>query len=139
MRRFLPAFLLLALACSDGGPEFLGGDGELFFSGALVAEELLKSHEFDLTSSGTVQVQLEAVSAVTGDTGEALEIERITVGLGRPNLESCIATRSTSLAPGESFIVFLSPATFCVSVSRPLLISVDALIEYTVSVSPALS
>lgn len=139
MRPLALALLVFVLACSDDGPEFVGGDPDLFFSGTIIAEDNTESHGFDLTSSGTIQVQLEALSAVAGETGEPLEIASITVGLGRPNVDTCIASRSTSLAPGESFIVFLSPASFCVSVTRPLLVPVDAQIEYTVSVSPALS
>ncbi len=139
MRRLALFSLLFVLACDDGGPEFLGGDTRLIFPGSLTAEESEQDHDFDLTSSGTIEVLLEEISAVAADTGEPIDNPELRVAIGRPREGVCAPTRVALLGASESFIVFLTPAAFCLRVERSVILPTDSMIEYQISVTPALS
>lgn len=134
----LISLVWLTAACSQSdGPEFAAGE-TLQFNGILTTETLSR-HDFGLTNSGTVDIELQRVSLADPETREPFESPGATVAIGRPADAGCQVTLSKFLLEGESYAVRLETTTYCLVVSRGLGVPADTILTYSVVIAPAFS
>jgi hypothetical protein len=138
MRNRIPAlFFLLVLAGLSGcdGSSTDPIETPLIFEGE-VAFQGTEFHTFTVINSGLLRIELPRLREKVVEGMEPLGLDlTIGLGLGRPVEDECATRYSVRAREGDTLLLSLSGAEFCVSIFDPGTLLADQVAEYTISVS----
>ena len=127
------ALLTLVAGCSSSTSpimDTISFEGVLGRSGRLV-------HPLVLTDSGTIVLQFTLIEEIPVEGFEPLAFQwRLGLGIGRPAGDECATTFSVSLPVGETLVLGLNDAEYCVAVFEPTFLPEERLLQYTMTASP---
>lgn len=127
------AVLTLVAGCSSSTSPIMD---TISFEGVLSRGERLV-HPLVLTDAGTIVFQFTLIEEVPVEDFEPLDFPwRLGLGIGRPSGDECATTFSASLSVGETLVLGLNDAEYCVAVFEPSFLPEERLLQYTMTASP---
>ncbi len=122
---------LLLTSCSDSptGPDA----GPLVFQGTVVALGST-SHNLTVTDYGGVRIQLDDLTPRLIE-GTSTELS-IGFGLGQLDGETCVTTFQVQMIEGDALVFSLGNEQYCLLMYDSGLLPADAVVEYTLVVTP---
>ncbi len=122
---------VLVMACDDSGPV----DDVFLFEGQ-VTYQGSQTHSLVSRDEGIARFEVLALTPRLLDVTFGANIV-VGLGVGRPNGGECATSFRANARAGTSFSIGLEEETeYCVRIFDPGTLPEDALIDYTVSVSP---